>query len=194
MARTASIERKTKETNISLSVNLDGNGEREIDTPVPFLNHMLEQIAVHGKVDLKIKASGDVEIDYHHTVEDIGICLGQAFEQALGDKAGISRYGNFSVPLDEALSRAVVDFCGRPYFVYRNEPIRPGRIGDFDVELVPEFFQAFANHARANVHIIMEYGENRHHLVEASFKAFARAIRAAIAVEGGGVASSKGAL
>lgn len=194
MARKARIERKTRETQIELSLNLDGTGERKIDTPVPFLNHMLEQIAVHGKVDLEVKAKGDVEVDYHHTVEDIGICLGQAFAEALGDKAGIVRYGNFSVPLDESLSRAVVDFCGRPYFVYRNEPLRSGRVGDFDVELVAEFFQAFANHAKANVHIIMEYGENRHHLVESSFKAFARAVRAAIVVEGGGIASSKGAL
>lgn len=196
MQRKATVDRKTKETEIRLSLNLDGTGQYKIETPVPFVSHMLQQIAVHGGMDLEVSAKGDVEVDAHHTVEDIAICLGEALRQALGDKAGITRYGTFSVPLDEALSRVTVDFSGRPYLVYRADVLRPGRIGDFDVELVKDFFQAFVNHAQANLHVHAEYGENRHHLVESMFKAFARAVRAAVCREEGSrtVPSSKGTI
>lgn len=196
MARTATIKRETKETQIELSINLDGRGEHEVQTPVPFLDHMLEQIAVHGAMDLKIRASGDVQIDAHHTVEDVGIVLGQAVLEAIGDKKGIVRYGSFYCPLDEALSRVVIDLSGRPFMVYQMDPLREGRIGEFDVELVKEFFQAFSNNAKCNLHLRSEYGENRHHVVESTFKAFARALRAATRRDEafGAVPSSKGAL
>ncbi len=196
MSRKALVERKTKETQIRLSLNLDGTGASQIESPVPFLNHMMQQVAVHGGMDLELKAQGDVEVDAHHTVEDVAICLGEAVKQALGDKKGIVRYGTFSVPLDEALSRVTVDFGGRPYVIFQAECLKPGRIGDFDVELVRDFFQGFANHALANVHVHAEYGENRHHIVESMFKAFARAVRSAVRREEGAsaVPSTKGTL
>ena len=177
--RTASIQRDTLETKISATVDLDGSGKGEFDTGVPFLEHMLDQVARHGLVDLKIQAKGDTHIDDHHTVEDIGIVLGQAFAQALGDKKGIRRYGHAYVPLDEALSRVVIDFSGRPGLEYQADYPR-GRVGDFDVDLIHEFFQGFINHALATVHIDCIRGKNAHHIAETIFKAFGRAVRMAI--------------
>ena len=177
--RTASIQRDTLETKISATVDLDGSGKGEFDTGVPFLEHMLDQVARHGLVDLNIQAKGDTHIDDHHTVEDIGIVLGQAFAQALGDKKGIRRYGHAYVPLDEALSRVVIDFSGRPGLEYQADYPR-GRVGDFDVDLIHEFFQGFINHALATVHIDCIRGKNAHHIAETIFKAFGRAVRMAI--------------
>lgn len=194
--RTAEITRNTKETQIRVKVNLDGTGLAALDTGVPFLDHMLDQIARHGLVDLEISARGDLEIDAHHTVEDIGITLGQAFLAALGDKRGIRRYGHAYVPLDEALSRAVVDFSGRPGLEYGVSYVR-GLIGEFDVDLVREFFQGFVNHALATVHLDNLRGDNAHHQCETVFKAFARALRAAIELDprsAGTVPSTKGVL
>ncbi len=194
--RTAEIARNTKETQIHVKVNLDGTGLAKLDTGVPFLDHMLDQIARHGLVDLEISAKGDLEIDAHHTVEDIGITLGQAFAAALGDKRGIRRYGHAYVPLDEALSRAVVDFSGRPGLEYGVRYVR-ALVGEFDVDLVREFFQGFVNHALATVHLDNLRGDNAHHQCETLFKAFARALRAAIEPDprsAGAVPSTKGVL
>ncbi len=194
--RSAKVSRKTLETQISVSLNLDGSGQSSFDTGIPFLEHMLEQIARHGAFDLEIKASGDLHIDDHHTVEDIGITLGQAFQQALGDKQGIMRYGHAYVPLDEALSRVVVDFSGRPGIEYRVEFTRP-RIGQFDVDLIHEFFQGFANHAPATLHLDNVQGKNSHHIAETLFKAFGRALRFAVAPDprmAGKIPSTKGSL
>lgn len=195
-ARTATIQRNTNETQIEVSVNLDGSGEAEFDTGVPFLEHMLDQIARHGLIDLKVKAKGDLEIDAHHTVEDIGITLGQAVREALGDKKGLVRYGHAYVPLDEALSRVVIDFSGRPLLVEQvSYPSQ--RIGQFETELVHEFFQGFANHALTTLHIDNLRGHNSHHIVETIFKAFGRAFRMAISVDAraaGVIPSTKGAL
>jgi len=194
--RTAEITRSTKETQIRVKLNLDGSGVAVLDTGVPFLDHMLDQIARHGLVDLEISAKGDLEIDAHHTVEDIGITLGQAVAAALGDKRGIRRYGHAYVPLDEALSRAVVDFSGRPGLEYGVRYVR-GLIGEFDVDLVREFFQGFVNHALATVHLDNLRGDNAHHQCETVFKAFARALRAAIEHDprsAGTVPSTKGVL
>ncbi len=194
--RTAEIARNTKETQIRVKVNLDGTGLAKLDTGVPFLDHMLDQIARHGLVDLEISAKGDLEIDAHHTVEDIGIALGQAFAAALGDKRGIRRYGHAYVPLDEALSRAVVDFSGRPGLEYGVCYVR-ALVGEFDVDLVREFFQGFVNHALATVHLDNLRGDNAHHQCETLFKAFARALRAAIEPDprsAGTVPSTKGVL
>ncbi len=177
--RSAKVSRDTLETQITVALNLDGSGKSSFDTGIPFLEHMLEQIARHGVFDLDIKASGDLHIDDHHTVEDIGITLGQAFKQALGDKQGIMRYGHAYVPLDEALSRVVIDFSGRPGIEYRVEFLRP-RIGQFDVDLFHEFFQGFANHAPATLHIDNLAGNNVHHVAETIFKAFGRALRFAV--------------
>lgn len=178
--RSANVNRDTLETQISVALNLDGSGKSNFDTGIPFLEHMLEQISRHGSFDLEITASGDLHIDDHHTVEDIGITLGQAFKQALGDKKGIMRYGHAYVPLDEALSRVVIDFSGRPGIEYRVNFTRP-RIGQFDVDLIHEFFQGFANHAPATLHIDNLSGENAHHIAETMFKAFGRALRFAVA-------------
>lgn len=178
--RTATAKRDTLETQISVSINLDGSGSSNFDTGIPFLEHMLEQIARHGSIDLDITANGDLHIDDHHTVEDIGITLGQAFAEALGDKKGIMRYGHAYVPLDEALSRVVIDFSGRPGIEYRVDFPR-ARIGSFDVDLFHEFFQGFANHAPATLHIDNLHGKNAHHVAETIFKAFGRAVRSAIA-------------
>ena len=176
--RTAEIERNTLETQISVSVNLDGSGEREFQTGLPFLDHMLDQVARHGLLDIRIKADGDLEIDAHHTVEDIGITLGQAVNEAIGDKKGIRRYGHAYVPLDEALSRVVIDFSGRPGLVY-NVVFARQMVGDFDVDLFHEFFQGFVNHAKVTLHIDNFKGENAHHQIETIFKAFGRALRMA---------------
>jgi imidazoleglycerol-phosphate dehydratase len=177
--RQATITRDTLETKITVSVNLDGTGKSALDTGVPFLDHMLEQIARHGVIDLEINASGDLHIDAHHTVEDIGITLGQAVAKAIGDKKGITRYGHAYVPLDEALSRVVVDFSGRPGLEYHVEFVR-ALIGEFDVDLIHEFFQGFVNHALVTLHIDNLRGKNAHHQSETMFKAFARALRMAI--------------
>lgn len=174
MERRSRIHRQTSETDITVSLDLDGQGRQDIETGVPFLDHMLTMIARHGFVDLEIQAKGDIDIDYHHTVEDVGICLGQAWHEAMGDKAGMRRYAGASVPLEETLAEAVVDFCDRPYLVY-NVEIPPGRIGTFDVELVETFFLGFVSHSRATLHLNLHYGRNRHHIAEALFKAFSRA-------------------
>lgn len=194
--RSAKISRDTLETQISVELNLDGSGNSSFNTGIPFLEHMLEQIARHGSFDLEINASGDLHIDDHHTVEDIGITLGQAFKQALGDKKGIMRYGHAYVPLDEALSRVVIDFSGRPGIEYRVEFTRP-RIGQFDVDLFHEFFQGFANHAPATLHIDNLEGRNAHHIAETVFKAFGRALRFAVSSDErmqGVIPSTKGSL
>ncbi len=177
--RTAEVSRDTLETQIAIAVNLDGTGESEFKTGVPFLDHMLDQVARHGLIDLKVQAQGDLHIDAHHTVEDIGITLGQAFERALADKKGIRRYGHAYVPLDEALSRVVIDFSGRPGLEYHVSYPR-ARIGEFDVDLFHEFFQGFVNHAQATLHIDNLRGLNAHHVAETIFKAFGRAVRMAI--------------
>jgi len=195
-SRSASVSRDTRETQITVSVDLDGTGQDRIDTGVPFFDHMLVQIARHGLIDLAIAAKGDLEIDPHHTVEDVGIVLGQALFRALGDKSGISRYGHAYVPLDEALSRVVVDFSGRPGLFYDVVYTRP-RVGDFDLDLLGEFFQGFVNHAQVTVHIDNLKGRNAHHQAETIFKAFGRALRAAAARDpraAGQIPSSKGSL
>lgn len=176
--RAAKINRDTAETQIQVSVNLDGSGKQSLDTGVPFLDHMLDQIARHGLIDLDVSAKGDLHIDAHHTVEDIGITLGQAITQAIGDKRGIRRYGHAYVPLDEALSRVVLDFSGRPGLQWHVQFAR-ARVGDFDVDLAHEFFQGLANHAAMTLHIDNLRGENAHHQCETIFKAFGRALRMA---------------
>lgn len=194
--RTAQVKRDTLETRIEVSVNLDGGGKAELDTGVPFLEHMLDQVARHGLLDLRIVAKGDLHIDAHHTVEDIGITLGQAFEQALSDKKGIRRYGHAYVPLDEALSRVVLDFSGRPGLEYAVEFAR-ARIGEFDVDLLHEFFQGFVNHAKVTLHIDCLRGNNAHHIAETVFKAFGRALRMAAEADprmAGIMPSTKGSL
>jgi len=194
--RIATITRDTLETKISVSINLDGTGQSSFETGIPFLEHMLDQVARHGLVDLEIKSSGDLHIDDHHSVEDIGISLGQAYNQALGDKKGIMRYGHAYVPLDEALSRVVIDFSGRPGIEYRVKYPR-ARIGQFDVDLIHEFFQGFANHAPATLHIDNLQGKNAHHIAETIFKAFGRALRVAVSRDeriAGVIPSTKGSL
>lgn len=195
-ARTATVERNTKETQITVSVNLDGTGEARFETGVPFFDHMLDQVARHGLFDLDIKANGDLEIDAHHTVEDVGITLGQAFAKALGDKRGIRRYGHAYVPLDEALSRVVLDLSGRPGIEYVVDYPR-ARVGDFDLDLIFEFFQGFINHAGVTLHIDSIRGRNAHHVAETIFKAFGRALRMATEMDermGDILPSTKGAL
>ncbi|MBW9266750.1 MAG: imidazoleglycerol-phosphate dehydratase HisB [Candidatus Thiodiazotropha sp. (ex. Lucinisca nassula)] len=179
MQRTAQIERNTLETQITVLLNLDGTGEASFDTGVPFLDHMLDQVARHGLIDLSITAKGDLHIDAHHTVEDVGISLGQALAKAVGDKKGIYRYGHAYVPLDEALSRVVIDFSGRPGLVY-NLAFSRARIGEFDVDLFQEFFQGLVNHAGVTLHIDNLRGSNAHHQAETVFKAFGRALRMAL--------------
>ena len=195
MGRKARVERRTKETNISVELDLDGKGNSEVQTGMPFLNHMIEIFSRHGLFDLKLNARGDIEVDYHHTVEDVGLALGQAFKEALGDKQGIRRFGEASVPLDETLARVVVDLSGRPYLSY-NVKIRPGRVGDFDTDLPHEFFQAFANQLGMNLHVNVTQGENPHHIIEACFKALARAMEGATRIDPRiqGVLSTKGSL
>ena len=194
--RKAEIQRDTKETQVKVAVDLDGRGEARLASGIPFLDHMLDQLARHGGLDLEVKAKGDLEIDAHHTVEDIGITLGMAFAKALGDKKGIRRFGYAYVPLDEALSRAVVDFSGRPGLEFHVD-YRRARVGEFDVDLTHEFFQGFVNHALATVHVDNLRGDNAHHQCETVFKAFARAVRMAVEPDpraAGAVPSTKGSL
>jgi imidazoleglycerol-phosphate dehydratase len=194
--RTAAADRNTAETRITVSVNLDGQGRATLATGVPFLDHMLDQVARHGMLDLDIKAKGDLHIDAHHTVEDIGITLGQAMARAVGDKRGIRRYGHAYVPLDEALSRVVIDFSGRPGLEYHAQ-FKRALIGEFDVDLVHEFFQGFANHAQVTLHVDNLRGDNAHHQCETMFKAFARALRMALEIDpraADAVPSTKGTL
>ncbi len=194
--RTAQITRNTNETQIAVSINLDGTGIGKLATGVPFLDHMLDQIVRHGLIDIDVSAKGDLHIDAHHTVEDIGITLGQAFAKAVGDKKGLRRYGHAYVPLDEALSRVVIDFSGRPGLEF-HVPFTRAMIGEFDVDLVHEFFQGFVNHALVTLHIDNLRGVNAHHQCETVFKAFARALRVALEVDpraAGVVPSTKGTL
>jgi len=194
-ARIATVERQTKETKIRVEVNLDGTGVATIDTPLPFLSHMLDQIARHGSIDLTVHAEGDVEIDGHHTTEDIGIVLGKAVLDALGDRKGIRRYGSATLPMDEALVTAALDLSGRPFFVWR-VPLPKAKIGSWDVELAEVFFEAFARTAQANLHVVLHEGHNLHHIVEISFKAFSKALRMATELDprASGVPSTKGML
>ena len=196
MNRTAEVTRNTKETQIRVKLNLDGRGVSKFSTGLPFLEHMLDQVARHGMLDLDIEAKGDLHIDAHHTVEDIGITLGQAFLKAIGDKAGVRRYGHAYVPLDEALSRVVIDFSGRPGLAYHVKFTR-ALIGEFDVDLMHEFFQGFVNHAQVTLHIDNLRGDNAHHQCETIFKAFARALRMAAEADAraaGAIPSTKGSL
>jgi imidazoleglycerol-phosphate dehydratase len=195
-ARTAEITRNTAETKITARVNLDGTGQAKLSTGIGFFDHMLDQIARHGLIDLDVQAQGDLHIDGHHTVEDVGITIGQAVAKAIGDKKGIRRYGHAYVPLDEALSRVVIDFSGRPGLVM-NVPFKSGMIGTFDTQLAHEFFQGFVNHAFVTLHIDNLRGENAHHQCETVFKAFARALRAAVELDpraAGTIPSTKGSL
>jgi len=196
MSRTASLSRSTKETSVSVELNLDGTGESKIDTPIGFLSHMLDAIARHAKVDLNIVAAGDTHIDYHHTVEDVGLVLGETFAQALGDKRGIRRFGHAYVPLDEALARVVIDFSGRPFLVFEVPMDREMLLihKDFPFALVEEFFKSFANKCACNVHIALLRGRNGHHAAEAIFKAFAIAVREAKAVVSSDIPSTKGVI
>jgi imidazoleglycerol-phosphate dehydratase len=194
--RTAAVNRETLETQITVSVNLDGQGRATLDTGLPFLEHMLEQVARHGLIDIEVKAKGDLHIDAHHTVEDIGITLGQTMGKAIADKRGIRRYGYAYVPLDEALSRVVIDFSGRPGLEYHATYPR-ARVGDFDVDLIHEFFQGFSNHALVTLHIDCLRGDNSHHVAETIFKAFGRAMRMALELDprmGDQMPSTKGSL
>ena len=194
--RQAEVSRDTLETQIRVSVNLDGSGSSAFETGVPFLDHMLDQVARHGMLDIEIRAQGDLHIDAHHTVEDIGITLGQAVNRAVGDKRGIRRYGHAYVPLDEALSRVVIDFSGRPGLEYHADYPR-ARIGDFDVDLLHEFFQGFVNHAGVTLHVDCLRGDNAHHIAETLFKAFGRAMRMALEYDTGlghRMPSTKGSL
>ncbi len=195
-ARKASVSRETRETTITVDINVDGTGESRLDTGLPFLDHMLDQVARHGMIDLSIKAEGDLHIDAHHTVEDVGITLGQALDQALGSKKGITRYGHAYVPLDEALSRVVLDLSGRPGLEWHVEFPR-ARIGEFDVDLFREFFQGLINHAKLTLHVDTLRGRNAHHIAETVFKAFGRALRMACTADtrlGDVMPSTKGAL
>jgi imidazoleglycerol-phosphate dehydratase len=195
--RSAQITRTTKETQIELDLQLDGSGQRHAFTPLPFFNHMLDAFARHGVFDLTVKARGDIEIDAHHTVEDVGLALGMAFEQALGDRAGLVRYGHFTLPMDETLVTCAIDFCGRPAFVWNVAGLDGRWVGGFDCELAKEFFAAFATRAQCNLHVVLHHGANAHHIIEAIFKAFARACDAATRLDdrlAGQVPSTKGTL
>jgi imidazoleglycerol-phosphate dehydratase len=193
--RRAEVLRETSETSIKVKLDLDGKGKGAVDTGVPFLDHMLDALARHSLIDLSVKASGDTHIDDHHTVEDVGIAVGQAIDEALGDKKGIVRFGYAEVPLDEALVAVTVDLSGRPYFVY-NVKIRQQRVGAFDVELINDFMQALMNSAQMNLHVNQRYGRNAHHVIEAAFKALARALKTAVALDPrvSSVPSTKGSL
>ena len=196
MARKAQINRKTKETDITLNLNLDGRGIYDIRTSIPFLDHMLSLFAKHGLFDLKIKARGDIEIDYHHTVEDIGICLGDAVKKALGAKAGIKRYGTAFVPMDEAIASVSMDISDRPYLVYKVAMPKKSKIKNFEADLIEDFLQAIVNRSSMTLHVSVPYGRNIHHIVEAIFKAFGSALREAATVDPRikGVMSTKGRL
>ena len=180
--RKTTVTRKTKETNITISLNLDGTGLSDIKTSVPFLDHMLDLLTFHGFFDLKIKAVGDIEVDYHHLMEDLGLTLGDAIKKAIGDKKGIKRFGTSYVPMDEALVRVVIDLSGRPYLVYHVKPSR-GSVRDVEISLFEDFFRALSNNAQMNIHINLEYGRDLHHIVEAIFKAFGRALRDAVTID-----------
>jgi imidazoleglycerol-phosphate dehydratase len=173
--RQARVERKTKETEITIQLGLDGTGASKVKTPIPFFSHMLEAWSKHGLIDLAVEAQGDVEVDQHHTVEDVGIVLGQALKQALGDKKGIVRFGTATIPMDETLVSAAVDLSGRPFLVF-NVPVTRGRVSNFDLDLLQEFFRAFAFNAEITLHVTMQYGHNLHHITEAVFKAVGRAL------------------
>jgi imidazoleglycerol-phosphate dehydratase len=192
-ARQSTRTRKTNETEIRISLNLDGNGQHHIATGIPFFDHMLTQIARHGHFDLEIDAKGDLEIDGHHTVEDVGLVLGQALREALGDRRGITRFGHAYVPLDEALTRVVIDLSGRPYLVYKVE-FKSARIGDLQTELIEEFLKALVQEGRLNLHVENLYGRNQHHIAETIFKATARALHIATRVEHADITSTKGVL
>jgi imidazoleglycerol-phosphate dehydratase len=195
MDRNITLNRGTSETQISLRINIDGRGKSDIDTGVPFFNHMLELMSKHGFFDLHIKAKGDLEVDLHHTIEDIGILLGEALKKSLDDKKGIRRYGFAAVPMDEVLAQVAVDICNRAFLVY-NLPIVDGKVGMFDIEVIKEFFKAFSTASGITVHINVPYGNNRHHIIEAVFKAFGRALCEAVAIDPRiqGVMSTKGLL
>ena len=195
MARTSQVKRSTSETQIEVSLNLDGTGVQDIQTPVPFLDHMLSQLARHGYFDLTVKAKGDTHIDFHHTVEDVGIAVGQAFKEALGDKKGIRRFAEANVPLNEALAQCIIDISGRAFFVFNLE-LPKAKLGEFDVELVPEFFQAFAANSDITLHFNSPYWDNLHHITEALFKSFSRALDSACTLDSRSedVPSTKGTL
>ncbi len=195
MARTATVNRKTAETQITLDLNLDGSGQADIATGVGFFDHMLTLLAKHAAIDLKIEANGDLDVDQHHTVEDVGICLGRAIREALGDKSGIRRYGHFTLPMEETLVTSAIDFSGRYFFVF-NATFSSPKIGDFDSELVEDFWQATAANALTNLHIVLHHGRNNHHIAEGIFKATARALRMAVENDPRqrGVPSTKGTL
>jgi imidazoleglycerol-phosphate dehydratase len=195
MARTSHVKRSTSETQIEVKLNLDGSGIQEIATPVPFLDHMLSQLSKHGYFDLTIKAQGDTHIDFHHTVEDVGIAVGQAFKEALGDKKGIRRFSEANVPLNEALAQCIIDISGRAFFVF-NVELPKAKLGEFDVELVPEFFQAFSANSGITLHMNSPYWTNLHHITESLFKAFARALDSACSIDSrtSEVPSTKGTL
>ena len=194
-ARKSEFSRKTSETNIDIDLCLDGSGKSDVNLPVPFMSHMVDLMARHGLFDISVTATGDVEIDAHHTVEDLGICLGEVLKKAMGDKAGIRRYGNATIPMHETLAEVNIDLSGRPYLVF-NANIPKAKIGEFDAELIEEFFVAFCNHSGANLHINLRYGSNLHHMAEGIFKAFARALDMATSHDPriDGVMSSKGKL
>jgi imidazoleglycerol-phosphate dehydratase len=195
MSRKAVVERNTRETQIRVEVDLDGTGKHDISTPLPFLSHMLDQLGRHGMLDLKVVAKGDIEIDGHHTTEDLGITLGQAVSKALGDRAGIRRYGSATLPMDEACVTCAIDLSGRPYFVWR-VPMPKAKVGEFDTELAEVFFEGFARGVGANLHMHLVSGTVLHHIIEISFKAFAKALRFAVEMDprGGGIPSTKGTL
>ena len=195
MARTSHVKRSTSETQIEVSLNLDGSGIQDIKTPVPFLDHMLSQLAKHGYFDLTVKAQGDTHIDFHHTVEDVGIAVGQAFKEALGDKKGIRRFAEANIPLNEALAQCIVDISGRAFFVF-NVDLPKAKLGEFDVELVPEFFQAFSANSGTTLHLNSPYWNNLHHITEALFKAFARSLDSACSIDSrtSDIPSTKGTL
>jgi imidazoleglycerol-phosphate dehydratase len=195
MSRKAVVERNTRETQIRVEVDLDGTGKHEISTPLPFLSHMLDQLGRHGMLDLKVVAKGDTEIDGHHTTEDVGITIGQAVSKALGDRAGIRRYGSATLPMDEACVTCAIDLSGRPYFVWR-VPMPKAKVGEFDTELAEVFFEGFARGVGCNLHVHLVEGTVLHHIIEISFKALAKALRHAVELDprGGGVPSTKGTL
>ena len=195
MARTSYVKRSTSETQIEVSLNLDGSGNQDIKTPIPFLDHMLSQLAKHGYFDLKVKAKGDTHIDFHHTVEDVGIAVGQAFKEALGEKKGIRRFAEANVPLNEALAQCVIDISGRAFFVF-NIDFPKAKLGEFDVELVSEFFQAFSANSNITLHLNSPYWNNLHHITEALFKAFARSLDSACSIDSrtSDIPSTKGTL
>ncbi len=193
--RKAKIERKTKETEISIIINLDGKGKYDISTTIPFLDHMLSLFSFHSRIDLEVKATGDTEIDYHHLMEDLGIALGDALKNAFGEKVGIRRYGSAIVPMDESLARVVIDLSGRPYLIYKVRPPR-GSLRGLEISLFEDFFRAFSNHSMINLHVIVEYGRDLHHIFEAIFKALGRAMREAVSIDPAmkGLPSTKGTL